>query len=650
MRKLITTLILITFFTQIYSQKELPEFGKPDMKELLMKDCEFEPGVSAMKILKYEYVDLVSDNDWSVRTEKWERVKILSQAGYSFADIEIPFAKKNKIKKLVAYIYTLDESGKITTEEIDSDDIFKKSDKKKKKGSLVFTFPGVKPGCVIEYKYTELEKEPYYSDTKFFQDVIPVQLCIFKLAHNSEYIKANLTFIGGDENLESRIEEKTPVEYKNTQTITGTNINSFRDEPLMSAVKDNLQYMTLRFEYRADWRDSLLKKYPDQNLLWEAIDSWLINHPNFGEQIKKKVAGTGSLIDSAKKIKDIASKVELIYKSVRDRISWNNESNIFAESIDRAWKTAIGSNAEINLLLLNLLRKSGVNSFPVIVRSREYGKANMLLYSISQFNNVNVVVFNGENFYILDATKKHLSYNTPPFEVLNRNVLLIDAASTKWLNIVDDRPFLKQTISIKAAVDSSGQIKGDAFVSFFDYLKDFKLTEKEEGEKIMAQEEKDFINRSPVDIKIDSLIEDAPPNELLPLNHRFAFTYNPESTDDFLFIDPFFLSPFRKNPFTDSIRRTDIDFGSNQYYNIYVHLTIPENYRIEGVPKSLIVISSDATIIFKRQISQEDNILVFKHSFEVKRAEFSKEEYFPLHDIFRKMYGAIKEQLILKKK
>jgi Domain of Unknown Function with PDB structure (DUF3857) len=649
MKKLIIALILITFLTPIYSQKDLPEFGKPDMKELLMKECEFEPGVSAMKILKYEHVDLLSANDWSVRTEKWERIKILSQAGYLFADIEIPFAKKNKIKKLAAYIYTLDESGKITTQEIESDDIFKKSDKKKKKGSLVFTFPGVKPGCVIEYKYTELEKEPYYSDTKFFQDVIPVQLCIYKLVH-SEYIKANLTFIGGDENLESRIEEKTPVDYKNTQTITGTNIHSFRDEPLMSAVKDNLQYMTLRFEYRADWRDSLLKKYPEHNFMWDAVGSRLIYNPNFGEQIIKKVTGTESLIDSSKKIKDIAGKVELIYKRVRDRITWNNEFDVYAENIDRAWKTGIGSNAEINLLLLNLLRKAGVNSFPVLVRSREYGKPNLLLYTISQFNNVNVVVFNGENFYILDATKKHLSYNTPPFEVLNRNVLIIDADGAEWLTIVDDRPFLKQTISIKADVDSSGQIKGDAFVSFFDYIKDFKLTEKKEGEKIRAQEEKDFINSSPVDIKIDSLIEDASANELLPLNHRFTFTYNPESTDDFLFVDPFFLSPFRKNPFTDSIRRTDIDFGSNQYYTIYVHLTIPENYRIEGVPKNLVVISSDSTIIFKRQILQENNILVFKHSFEVKRAEFSKEEYLPLHDIFRKMYGAIKEQLILKKK
>ena len=60
--------------------------------------------------------------------------------------------------------------------------------------------------------------------------------------------------------------------------------------------------------------------------------------------------------------------------------------------------------------------------------------------------------------------------------------------------------------------------------------------------------------------------------------------------------------------------------------------------------------TNDSSIIYKSQILRENNILVFRHSFEIKRAEYSKDEYLSLHDFFRKMYGAVSEQIILKKK
>ena len=183
------------------------------------------------------------------------------------------------------------------------------------------------------------------------------------------------------------------------------------------------------------------------------------------------IKGTSDIIDSVKKIEEVAQKIDFIFQNVKNKIKWNEMEVIFAEDVNRAWKTGIGSSAEINLIILNLLRKAKINCFPILTRSRQFGKANRSLSSLGQFNNVNILVIDSTHFYVLDGTKKNLSYKTPPLEVLNRDVFLVDTFRMQWINIIDPSPFLKNNITIKAEMDSTGNIYGDAYISYFDFFK-----------------------------------------------------------------------------------------------------------------------------------------------------------------------------------
>ncbi len=649
MKCFLLTILSIYFTNTSFCQNAVPEFGRADLEELLMKDCEFEKGAPALTLYKFEKTELVNEN-MTIKTERRERIKIFNSSGYPYANIEIPFSKRNKIKDLSAIIYNLDEAGRLTTHTIEKDEIYKQSSKKKK-GTLVFTFPELKPGSVIEFKFTEVEIDASIYDVKFFQTKIPVQLCVFKIVA-PDYMKAELSYTGENENKEELLERKTPSSFRNTFTISRKNILSFRTEPFMSSANDNLQRFISKFVYSTAWKDSLIAKAQNKNNIpWSFLNSRLVYHPFFGEQFKVLIKGTEAIIDTAKKIQDKAILVDFIFRHVKNKIKWNDEELIYAIDINNAWKSGTGSSAEINLTILNLLRKSGVECYPVLIRSREYGKINRTFYSLGQFNNVNVLVAESSNYYVLDGTKKYLSYQTPPYEILNSDVLLIDADHSQWLTISDTRPLLKNNISVKAEIDSVGNISGDAFVSYFDFLKEHLLIEKEnKAEEAQEVADINFLKKNSADIKIDSLTEENANNDLQPLNHSFRFSYKPEFTVGYLFIDPFFLSSFRKNPFSDSIRRTDIDLGCNQYYNINLHLILPENFTIESLPKNTIIIANDSSMIFKRQTLHEGKVLVFRHSFEIKRTIFSKEEYPSIREYFRKIYIAIQDQLILKKK
>ena len=372
----------------------------------------------------------------------------------------------------------------------------------------------------------------------------------------------------------------------------------------------------------------------------------------FGSQITTPIPGTEPIIDSAQKISNKAGKVNLIYQAVKRNVTWDENQSFYPDDLREVWKTKSGNSAEINLTILNLLRKSGVYCYPVLVSTRGNGKPDPDFISLGQFDGVDVLILDSASFYMLDGTQKYISYKTTPYNILNRDVFLIDTFDHKWVNITDDRPLMKSNITVKADLTGSAELKGEANISFFDHTKASKLEDqnRKKTDEEKEEEDKEFIQKDFLDLIIDSLKEENAEDELLPLIHKFNFTYKLSSTDKYLFLDPFFLSSFRKNPFIDSIRRTDIDMGSNQSYTMHLHLTIHSDFTIEELPRNILIRSIDSSMLFKREVLRQGNVLVFRNSFDINRTMYSKEEYPGIKEYFKRIYGVISDRIVLKKK
>ena len=115
--------------------------------------------------------------------QRRSRIKILKEKGIAQADIEIPYYTHNnekKISKLNANTYNIDETGKIITTEVKKSAIYtKKIDGYYSK--MIFAFPDVKAGSIIEYSYT-MERETMGSLRNwYFQGRIPVRYSEYQL-------------------------------------------------------------------------------------------------------------------------------------------------------------------------------------------------------------------------------------------------------------------------------------------------------------------------------------------------------------------------------------------------------------------------------------------------------------------------------------
>ena len=162
---------------------DIPAFGNVDKADLEMKECDFDKNAEAVILFEKGQTDFIIGK--GIDFERHVRIKILNDKGKNRADIHLPFynwKKEEDIRDISAQVYNLDPSGNIVVTKLDKKQIFEKQINKRY-AEKVFTFPDVKPGSVIEYKYKHTNADVV---NWYFQRSIPVKYSQFTFDYPSE--------------------------------------------------------------------------------------------------------------------------------------------------------------------------------------------------------------------------------------------------------------------------------------------------------------------------------------------------------------------------------------------------------------------------------------------------------------------------------
>ncbi len=445
------------------------------------------------------------------------------------------------------------------------------------------------------------------------------------------------------------IEKDSSVKYEGTRgeettrAFTIRNVPAFKAEPFMGSLADNLQHIEFAPKPKSIYSSG------NQKISWSVYNNVLLFSHYFGLQFDKEVAGTAGFVDSVKAMKQTADKINALYGYVKRNITWNGEQTFFSEDLDDCWTEKSGSSGEMNILLLNLFRKVGIHCFPLLISTRENGKLDQSFPSLGQFNGVDVLVFDSNHTYVLDCTQKNLSYTNTPYNVLNSAAFMIDKDNGKWVNLVDNRSLMNTQLYVSALMDSTGTLKGSGQMIFTGIAKAETLAEEAKEEKKKSNTT-GLVDNDASELKIDSSSSVHNNDDNDTLVHNITFHTALSNTDDIYFLNPFLFSMFEKNPFRDTARYSDIDFGSSQSYNTSLNVVVPPGFAIEETPKSVLIRMPDSSVMFKREIFSSSNQVLIRNSFNINRALFEKEEYRTLKTFFDKVYVLINEQIVLKKK
>ncbi len=656
---LIPLFLLFTVSYTVTAQKNQPEFGDINKADLEMKDCDFDKGAEAVKLIDWGSVKF-ADYNWRNPTvfssvyERRVRIKILKEKGLSQANIVIQFIsyeKYEEITKIDAYTYNVDAEGKIKTTKVDKSSIYKK---KINEGSseLIIAFPEVKVGSVIEYKY-KMERGGSSSINDWdFQDDIPVRY--------SEYQVQMPPFLHFKEKIIGTPKlETTEVPYKEANTSNPSsdgyeptmkktysmqNISSIKEEPFMGSVKDYRQRIEFLLAQVEVYKNEIL----DMRTSWSTVVNDLMKSEYFGLQIDAFLPNTFNLANQWKNISDLETRVKTIYNYVQQNMTWTGrETMVCYDGVKKAFENKTGSTADINLILLNLLRQANVKAYPILFSTRKNGLVNTMYPIINQFNTVMAYVPVGEKYYILDATDKISGYKLIPGEVVNSNGFLMQGEAGRWIEVLENKTKFKIFTAIRSEIDMNGKMLGEATVNCSGYAKRDRCKswlKDREGFK------KDFFSHPDISLNIEDIIVNNIYTDSLPLEQKVKFSSALNSSGDYFYFTLNLFSGLEKTPFVDDKRLADIEYGYLQEYIILGSYSIPEGYLFDALPENISLQMLDKSIVFTRHISAEGNLLNVRLTVDYKNSYYPVADYPEFKEFHKKLYAALIEQVVIKKK
>lgn len=608
----------------------------PASAEFGYKECSFDKEAEAVYLVN----DAIAEYgpDYELFTYHHVKLKILKEKGKAYGTVTIPFYRDNNFEDIIdinGYVYNYGEG--LTFNQVDKKSIFKQK-VNTYWGEVRFVFPDVKVGSIIEYVYTSVQKN--YAGLKEweFQQEIPVL-----------HSKFDLTILPGAEfaySVQKYPELKidiVPDNEKGKISYKMENIPGLRNESYMDSRNDYVQKVNFQ-----------LAKYSNIRYMtnWAEVNREMMGNNDFYGQLKKDLPGTGDFIKDVIKDSSPVNRLKLIYDFVKKNISWNGiNSRSSPNGIKDAWSKKSGSNADVNLVLANLLRAAELDAFPMLVSERPNGKVHPELTFIDQFNTVCVCVTIDGRRYYLDATEKYTPYNLTPYLLLNTTAFIVNKKNGELVYLRDTSSGFKENIFINVSINKDGIAEGTYEKASFDYAREKQLKVlKETG---ISSIEKNYTAAfSGLQLNDMETINDEMEKESEPVKIKAGFTYTPNRSEGYSFIPLNLMSDFTDNPFTGENRFSNINFGYTQNIFITFQMTIDDAYAIDAAPKSTRITNEDKDISFTRQVfaDKEKNQLLIRISLDIKNPLFAAGQYYMIKDFYKKMYDLLNEQVVLKKK
>ena len=652
MKTPVLTLCFILFSLVNFAKTELPEYGEIDKTDLLLKECPFEKDAVAYELLSSGDVYYKAiDGEFNIVTERWIRIKILKEQGINKADIKIRFTTMGNyetIKDISGLTYNLDSAGNVVISKLNKGSInSKRTDNQF--SEISFKLPDVKAGSVIEYKFTKNRKSISNIDDWYFQDDIPTRVSSYRVSIPAMFIFSSQVFTYQDIQQERDVinEEavfrKTHLQFASQlKTYALENVPGLRKEPFMGAPTDYLQRVAFYLKgikYGNGEKEEV-------SATWPELTAGLLKSQDFGGEFSKKIPHTKKLNDLLATASGEYKKMSTIYNYVAEKMTWNGDRGIYpASGVRPAWDKKTGNEADINFILLNLLRDEGIHAYPILVSTKDNGTVNTEYPFLPQFNSTMVCVVTEDKKYILNAADKYNPAYQVPCSVLHNDAYVVDNTSGGWIILAGNNATLKNDVLLNIRITPNDSLTGQAVINSYDYAKNKTL-------KFWGKDTSSFINYYRAGdslMQIKNIAVEGVDIDSVSLEQKFDFAMPLDLMEGHDSFTVNFFQGFKNNPFVTRARNTDIDFNYKQSYKIEGTVAVPEDY-IFTLPKDLKLSMPDSSIVLEQYFGMSDSVLSFRIMLNYKRPYYDAKLYPQLEEFYKKLYSALNEKIAFKKK
>lgn len=625
--KLFLFLFLFSSFFIFAQHKflDIPKFNEADLKKEKSTIQEEAPA----EVLYSSVHNVIDMYTGEMEITVFKRIKIYNKDKASaYLDVEIPIYQNNVGDKEVisgvkAITYNL-ENGKVISTVVNRDSKFK-SKENKNVTIQKFAFENVKNGSVIEYKYQK--NTPFIQELPkvFFELDIPVVYEEYVLDAPKPY-GFNLNFQGSLMPTHKEIQEKMLYGVEsNTWRLGFENIKQYKPEDYVK--NSNNFKSSIRPEINSTYFNNIFKSYA---LTWNDVNKKLKEYDDFGMQLSKKSVGRDLLTPEMTGTQTSLKKAEEILKFIQKNYTWDETYGIFTrDGVKNLVSTKIGNAAEINFLMILMMREAGLKANPIILKTVREGVLNVAYPSITDPNYVIAGLELDNSIYLFDGTSKLSETNLLPPRAYNYNGVLLKGDEAVILNI--NNTTLSQTfLNVEAKLNPDGTFEGnfkDRDTKMFSILANQSFQENKEEYQKNYKEKYTF----PFSNLKSGLVNEK--------DFETSFDFNADSFVDGvggkLIFNPLLFLYRQNHDFNQTEeRKFPIEFFSPYETIKKVTITIPDGYRIENLPKSKKIKTEDDGINYSYVISTEGNKITVETSVKIDSTDFPKEYYPAFKQIF----------------
>jgi Domain of Unknown Function with PDB structure (DUF3857) len=648
MKNLIFTLLSITIVYQTYAQKPR-KFGAITKEEMNMLFYEKDTTAKAVKIYERGSTDVgYRTGSFYITLRVHEIIKIFEDDEFRRGDISIQYPDGSTVQKLKAVTYNL-VKGKTVESILSKADIH---DEKLIDGIRVkkFSMPDLAPGSIVEYTYTINSGNLFSLNSWYFQSTIPIIWSEYQIRYPNWFkyqtiAQGYLTF-----DINSRKDTYFSI---NQESVPGI-IQKFaiKDAPAFKSEK----YITTINNYlsKIDFELSAIQIPQTENTRryveifysdFEKIRKTLIEDQNFG----KKLNSSRFLAEEISIIKTISKneKEELtgLYNLIRDHTNWNERYALFSnKSANKIYEGDKCNSAEINLLLVAVLREAGYKADPIILSTRNNGIVHPIYPLINKYNHVICQVSTDEASYLLDATDNYMPFGMIPEDDLNGNGRLISENKTAWVSLKTPRVH-EIAISGEFDLSTEGILEGKMATTFSGYAAlNLRHQLEEEGMDRYRESVESTEGWAIEDWSIEDIDQtDSPIHQELMV----ALENNAEGLGQVIYLDPILLEKIEENPFKLDKRMYPVDYAYPRRTTLTFTYKIPEGYRLETKPADLSINLPGKGGKYRYSVQLDRNILRVESTFEISKMIFLPKEYKFLQAFYDQVWDKQAEQIVL---
>lgn len=648
MNQLIKPIILfLLLWTQLVMSQEV-EFGEVSVAELSETEYALDKDANAAVLYRYQDTYYLSNNGVSrLETKVQERIKIYNKDGFEYATEYISLfngrSSNETVSKIKAFTYNL-IGGKVVKTELDKDQIFK-SELSYNYNQVKFTMPNVKEGSIVEFEYKISSPFIWNLDDFRFQRDIPVkkieaQIRTPKGFNFKKTRKGNIFF---QPKVATKLDARVGIDMI-VNTYNLSDVPALKDEPFV----DNMS------NYRAGVMFELLSIEIPGMATKNYSKSWGDVAKNIGKSTdyKKELDKTKSFDDDIDVLiageSDPLKKTKIVFKHIKESTEWNGVDGIYLQNgLKKTLNEKKGNVADINLLLVAMLRYAGVDANPIVLSTKD----NAIPYSptLERLNYVIAQAKIGDKAYYMDATDEFSDLNLLPIKDYNWGGLMIDNLKSVWSRVYNIQPSKannRYSLKVDLSEDgtSSGQymssISNHTAYNFRNEVKDKDLSTR------ISEREGDFSGIEIEDYELKN--EDAYEGSV---SEKFSY-FSDKGVDvigDKIYVYPMMFLRTEENPFKQEKREFPVDFGYSNMNRYNIEIFIPDGYVVESLPKPVAVELPEELGRFKYVIKNNGAKILLSVNFGINKAIISASNYVALKEYFNQIITKQAEQIVLAK-